>query len=39
MAQIETEQQHAAQAIHDALGVRLFKVALEGFDPLHAEGP
>jgi hypothetical protein len=37
MAQIETEQHHAAQAIHDALGVRLFKKPPEGFDPLHAE--
>ena len=37
MAQVETEQQHAAQAIHDALGVRLFKKPPEGFDPLHAE--
>ena len=37
MAQVETEQQHAAQAIHDALGVRLFKTPPEGFDPLHAE--
>ena len=37
MAQVETEQQHAAQAIHDALGVRLFKKPPEGFDPLQAE--
>ena len=32
MAQVETEQRHAAQAIHDALGVRLFKHPPEGFD-------
>jgi hypothetical protein len=37
MAQVETEQRHAAQAIHDALGVRLFKHPPEGFDPLRAE--
>jgi Peptidase A4 family len=37
MAQIETEQRHAAQAIHDALGVRLFKKPPENFDPLHAD--
>jgi hypothetical protein len=37
MAQVETEQRHAAQAIHDALGVRLFKHPPEGFDPLQAE--
>ncbi|HEY2311472.1 MAG TPA: G1 family glutamic endopeptidase [Gaiellaceae bacterium] len=37
MAQVETEQQHAAQAIHDALGVRLFKKPPENFDPLQAE--
>jgi hypothetical protein len=36
MAQVETEQ-HAAQAIHDALGVRLFKKPPENFDPLQAE--
>ena len=35
MAQVETEQRHAAQAIHDALGVRLFKHPPEGFDPLQ----
>ena len=34
---VETQQRHAAQAIHDALGVRLFKKAPEGFDPLQAE--
>jgi hypothetical protein len=37
MAQVETEQRHAAQAIHDALGVRLFKHPPEGFDPLRAD--
>ena len=37
MAQVETEQRHAAQAIHDALGVRLFKHPPEGFDALQAE--
>ena len=36
VAQVETEQRHAAQAIHDALGVRLSSTA-EGFDPLQAE--
>ena len=34
---VEIQQRHAAQAIHDALGVRLFKKAPEGFDPLQAE--
>ena len=38
MVQVETEQRHeAAQAIHDALGVRLFQRPPEGFNPLEAE--
>jgi hypothetical protein len=38
MVQVETEQRHeAAQAIHEALGVRLFKHPPEGFDPLRAD--
>ena len=38
MVQIETEQRNeAAQAIHEALGVRLFKRPPEGFDPLQAD--
>ena len=38
MAQVETEQRHeTAQAIHDALGVRLFQRPPEGFDPLQAD--
>ena len=39
MAQIEMEQRHEAaqHAIHEALGVRLFKKPPEGFDPLQAD--